>query len=300
MKKGMLIIVSLFILTTGCKTDETRFVFEHVHIPSVIQDKAEQREYLSHHFWDSMPWNDSTININEKDLRQPYYEYLSVINGLGLSKAQDRLSELAEKTSNSSKDISESFLSLFEESLDHPNSPMRQEKLYISVIEVYIKNLDESNPAKNKLLWDRDLLIKNRIGDLAEDFQIVFYNGPVQSLHSILSDYTLIFFFEPDCSVCKESINYANNSQAINIFKDRYQIIAIYTGQDISSYEKVAHSFPAGWKVGQDLNNTITVKRLYDRRASPSVYILDKDKKVLMKDGDIKSAEELINIILTK
>jgi hypothetical protein len=38
----------------------------------------------------------------------------------------------------------------------------------------------------------------------------------------------------------------------------------------------------------------ITRDRLYDRRASPSVYLLDKDKKVLLKDGDIETAEKII------
>ena len=300
MKKGLLLIISALFIVYGCKTKETRFVFEHVHIPSVIQDKAEQREYLSYHYWDNMPWKDTSLSITPIIIKQPYFEYLSVINELGLSKAESRLKELAGKSSSSSKSVSETFLQLFEETLDNPNSPMRQERLYMAVIDEYIKNLDNGDPLKDRLIWERELLNKNKVGDTAEDFKIIFTDGSVNSLHSISSDYTFIFFFEPDCRVCKESMEYAQKSEIVNKFKDKNQILAIYTGENISLFEQVASSFPSGWRVGHDLNNMIALERLYDRRASPSVYILDKEKKVLLKDGDIESAEAIINKLLAK
>lgn len=300
MKKGLLLIISAVFTVYGCKTKETRFVFEHVHIPSVIQDKAEQREYLSYHYWDNMPWEDTSLLITPILIKQPYFEYLSVISELGLSKAEDRLKELAAKSSSSSKSVSEAFLQLFEETLDHPNSPMKHEKLYMAVLNEYIRNLNSNDPLKEKLNWDRELLNKNKVGDVCEDFKIVFTDGSVNSLHSISSEYILIFFFEPDCRVCKESLEYAQKSDIINRFKERNMVLAIYSGENITLFEEVAGSFPGGWRVGHDLNNMIALDRLYDRRASPSVFILDKEKKVLLKDGDIESAEALINKLLAK
>lgn len=58
MKKVLITIPLLLLLLTGCKENVKQYRFEYPHIPSVIQEKSEQREYLSLHFWDNLPWDD--------------------------------------------------------------------------------------------------------------------------------------------------------------------------------------------------------------------------------------------------
>lgn len=294
MKKLLQIIIVLTLLITGCKSFEAGFKFERPDIPSMIQGELEQREYLSTHFWDKIPWNDSTVLMTSEMIRKPYYEFLGVINQLGLSKASKLLQELAARSASSSNSISNSFYVMFEESLNNPNSPMREESLYLIVIDEFIRNLLDNDELKNKLIWDRELIIKNREGEIAENFTISFADGSIASLRSIASKYTLIFFFDPDCNACKEGLLFAENSPVIQHFMSKYSALAIYTGEDIQSFERVAAVFPKGWKAGRDLNNMVINERLYDRRPSPSVYLLDKEKRVIMKDGDIETAEKII------
>ena len=49
MKKVLITIPLLLLLLTGCKENVKQYRFEYPHIPSVIQEKSEQREYLSLH-----------------------------------------------------------------------------------------------------------------------------------------------------------------------------------------------------------------------------------------------------------
>lgn len=294
MKKVLITIPLLLLLLTGCKENVKQYRFEYPHIPSVIQEKSEQREYLSLHFWDNLPWDDSTVNITEKHLRIPYYEYLELINDLGVSKAGKLLNDLASKSSQSTPSISSAFLILFEESLNHPNSPMRHDALYLNVVDAYIQYFPADSEERKRLIEEREILLKNRIGEISEDFTILFSDGSSSNLHNIKSDFIMILFFEPDCNSCKESISFAENSAIIKKFQERYISLAIYTGNDSYYLERGGSLFSKRWKVGSDLNGMITRDRLYDRRASPSVYLLDKDKKVLLKDGDIETAEKII------
>jgi hypothetical protein len=53
---------------------------------------------------------------------------------------------------------------------------------------------------------------------------------------------------------------------------------------------------PKGWICGYDKEMTLTHKRLYDLKAIPSLYLLDKRKHVLVKDGvSIADIEQIIS-----
>ena len=106
------------------------------------------------------------MNITEKHLRIPYYEYLELINDLGVSKAGKLLNDLASKSSQSSPSISSAFLILFEESLNHPNSPMRHDALYLNVVDAYIQYFPADSEERKRLIEEREILLKNRIGEI--------------------------------------------------------------------------------------------------------------------------------------
>lgn len=44
---------------------------------------------------------------------------------------------------------------------------------------------------------------------------------------------------------------------------------------------------PANWINGFDSNQEIANEELYDLKAMPTLYLLDKGKKVLLKDADL-------------
>lgn len=298
MKKQLFVLLTLLIFFPGCNNVQREFEYSYPQIPSIIQDDVLRRAYLAEHYWDKVPWDDTTITISNDKLRKHFYEYLTLINETGLSQANILLNDLASKASSAPYSFTEPFLILFDESLNHPNSPMRHEGLYKSVVDIYIENLPEDSSIREKLKWERELLVKNSVGKIAEDFNILFEDGGVIKLHKIESELTLIYFFEPDCNSCKEGVSLAESNDAFSRFKKRHSVIAVYTGEDIRSYEMVAGSFPAGWKTGRDINNEVTVNRLYDRRASPSIYLLDKDKRVLIKDGDVESVIKYLEEIV--
>ena len=49
---------------------------------------------------------------------------------------------------------------------------------------------------------------------------------------------------------------------------------------------------PDGWINSYDKELTVLTEECYDLKAMPALYLLDKDKKVLLKDATVKEIED--------
>ena len=56
---------------------------------------------------------------------------------------------------------------------------------------------------------------------------------------------------------------------------------------DEEGWKHKVEKMPANWINGFDSNQEIANEELYDLKAMPTLYLLDKGKKVLLKDADL-------------
>ena len=73
-------------------------------------------------------------------------------------------------------------------------------------------------------------------------------------------------------------------------------IVTIYPDDDVEEWFAHLDSLPSTWFNGYDDGMKITHERLYDIKAFPTLYLLDKDKNVIMKDTSIESVESFFSI----
>ena len=292
-------ILISFLSSCGSSSVDESYQFEYKVIPSVINDDAGRIEYLSARFWDNIPWNDTNIVIKIVQLQKPFADYLQILSSGSLSSAAESLGKLAEQCANSSRNIQEPFTELFEQSLYDPNSSYKNEELYIRVAEGFLRGKNLIPGARERFNFQLTTLRKNRIGTISEDFTIITSKGREINLHSFVSPYTLLFFYEPECKSCNTDKEYITDSKVFLNAGKIIKIVAVYTGTDLAVWEAHSGTFPENWEVGHDKENMIVNESIYDRRASPSIYILDKNKKVILKDANAYEAEAFIaeNII---
>jgi len=67
-------------------------------------------------------------------------------------------------------------------------------------------------------------------------------------------------------------------------------VLAVYPDADLSAWLKAP--FPPGWISGYDAGKVITGNQLYDLKAMPTLYLLDKEKRVILKDAPIAAIED--------
>ena len=73
------------------------------------------------------------------------------------------------------------------------------------------------------------------------------------------------------------------------------RILAVYPDKDISIWQKHLHNIPAEWVNGYDKHTAINNRMLYDLKAIPTIYLLGRDKKVILKDADVRQVEGVLS-----
>ncbi len=155
--------------------------------------------------------------------------------------------------------------------LYEPNSPLRNEELFIRFLE------GAPQWYRSEALLEQAL--KNRMGTIAADFTFVDTNGTRSSLSEFVTrnGKTLVYFFDSECEICKELIPYANDAAG------SMAVLAICPDRNASQFDATAKLFPANWTVGRDLG-TIDRDERYIFPALPSAYVIGPDMTVICKD----------------
>ncbi len=172
-----------------------------------------------------------------------------------------------------------------------PASPYRNEEEYIRFLESLLD--DQSVPEEKKLRPREQLKIvkKNRPGQQATDFSYLTREEEKNTLLSTPVDsLLLVVFFDPECPHCIETME-----QAFELVKDKdIKVLAVYTEGKQDIWDGFKDTFPAECIVGINEETSILKKGFDDLMAMPTIYLVDKEKRVLLKDPTI---EELNNYI---
>ena len=133
------------------------------------------------------------------------------------------------------------------------------------------------------------------IGKVAPNLIMNDTAGKIQILHAIPTDYTIAYFWDPDCGHCKKVT--PKVKEFYDAFKDELSV-EVY-GVNTNSKEredwlKYIIDNKLDWINVEDPEQKTAYKYLYDIYSTPVIYLLDKDKKIIAKRI---GAEDLENFI---
>ena len=168
------------------------------------------------------------------------------------------------------------------------NSPYRDEDLYATFAARLL--LSPYCPAQMRETFRRDIRLcaMNRVGTPAADFVYVDRSGRRHHLYDIKTEYTLLVFLNPGCEACEQIVEPLAEPVVVNLIKSgRMTLLGMYIDEDIPDWLSKCEKLPELWKDGYDPDGIIRSDLIYHIRAIPSVYLLDRDKTVLLKDAHI-------------
>ncbi len=251
--------------------------------PETLQPE-QQFAYMRDHFWDNLDFADTVwlVSTDTTHMLRAFHEYVRYfVTPDNLSP----LEALMQKASRSKVTL-EYFAMLGERVLHDPSSPAHNEELYIPVLNALIESplLDEWEKIAPR--HDLELARQNRVGTPANDFRYTLASGRTGRLYGVKSEYTLLFFNNPDCAMCKTLIRQMAASPVLSelIEQGRLKILALYPDEDLTAWRAHIPDIPSTWINGYDAGTQISRNNLYDLRAIPSLYLLDRNKRVLLKD----------------
>ena len=136
----------------------------------------------------------------------------------------------------------------------------------------------------------------NRIGRQAADFRFADRKGRMRNLYDIEAETILLFFSNPGCEACMNIINMLNGTPQVAelIAAGRLAVLNIYIDEDIQAWRSYMPIYPETWYNGFDPDLVLRGNDVYCVRAIPSLYVLDAQKKVILKDAPEQKVLDLL------
>lgn len=278
-----------------------------VQVPAIVSDAAEALEYVMEHYWDSFfsgtGATDTTfiLGVPKGEVEQHLSNYIAILQqscaGVPATEtgplrlARKSVSGLFSKVEQTQRaDTSSAFFIVFNDLVSHylydPNSPLRNEDLYLP----YVKALSESPLTREDMRtayrFEASMCSLNQFGDKAPDFAFRTLKGRNLTLYGVRADYVMLFFSNPGCQSCKGIIDEVQSRPYIDgyIASGKLAVINVYIDEEVDKWREYAPTYPKNWLSGYDYRFTIRSDEQYNVRAIPSLYLLDSEKRVLMKD----------------
>ena len=270
-------------------------------IPPSIKNQDSLRwvhryNFLKDHFWDNFNF------AREGMIRTPIFqEKLDTYFKKMILQIPDSLIQPMMQVLDKSKVNEEVnhyiFLYLLNES--NQSQIMGMDKVFVLLSEKFVlKNpktwLDTSIVRKIK---ERvDAVKPNLIGNLAPELKLADSEGNYYSLRQMNAKYTLLVFWEPDCSHCQKTIPVLNKD-LYQTFKNKgVDIYAVLTQNNKDKWMKAIQDYKIQeWTNVWDPMYTSNFRKLYDVTSTPIIYILDKNKKIIAKRLDVESSIKFLN-----
>lgn len=301
MEKGYLTIIlcsiiSIVLFTECSKKPQTppKKTFPMVDVPIIYADPQARAEYLAMHFWDKFDFND-TAYVESATLisEQAIVDYLSALPYASYDVIYKGLKQTLDKASQNKAMYIYFYTVMSHYLFDNMNSPLRNYEFYIPVLEHMIESehLDERRKARPRVLLTQ--LQKNRPGTQATNIHFTTSSGAKKALYDLNSDYILLMFHSIECDACKELTNAIDASEVIKTMKNmgKLTVLAIYPGPEIDNWKKYQADMPAWWTKGYDQDMEIEEQETYALFNIPSLYLLDKNHMVIMKETSLNYVE---------
>jgi peroxiredoxin len=150
--------------------------------------------------------------------------------------------------------------------------------------EIYLTNKADwvSKDFKDDLRKQVDRIRPNLIGVKAHDLVMDSYKGVFVSLYDIEKDFTILYFWEPDCGFCAET------TPKLKALYDKVrdqgvEVFSVCTTGEKSKWEKYIEEHKLDWINGWDPERRTNFGYYYNVESTPMIYILDRDKTIIAK-----------------
>lgn len=302
----ILLLLCLLVVTSSCgrrrKASAPEAAAERpaVFLPAIPPSRLapdEQQEWLRWHYWDRFDFADTLFlaRADTAQLVEAFARYVILLSDRPTDGAP--IDSLMRRASTSRRML-DYFAMLSSAVLHDPNSPLRNDEFYIPVLEAQLRAPWYDEYERIAPQYDLQMARQNRLGQQANDFRYTLASGRSGTLYGLDAEYVLLFINNPGCAMCREIRGAISSSPMLSemIERGRLRVLAIYPDEDLTEWRAYRDQIPASWINAYDRGCVIREQSLYDLHAIPALYLLDRQKRVLVKDSvDVAQIEEVID-----
>ena len=278
--------------------------------PITKADSIDAYNYYRNHYWDGVNFWDGRLARTTllEDKLDKYLNEVMYPNQDSVIKDIDHMLSFAAVDEDMTKLL---LVKLVNRYLNQKY--MWEDAVFVHLFEKYIANKTYLwlNEAGRKTITDRAYsLMANILGTPASDILLPDTAGKKLSLYAIKADYTLVCFWDPTCGHCKEVLPQLDSmylakwkAAGVKIFsvaketegsqKDWTNII---NSKGLQNWTNVYYSKDAEKaRVGSGIPG---YSQLYDVQTFPTLYLLDKEKRIIAKKLSFQQIDNVLSLKL--
>ncbi|MEP7110386.1 MAG: redoxin domain-containing protein [Ferruginibacter sp.] len=273
-------------------------------------DSLENYYYYKAHYWDGIDFMDDRI------LRTPfflpkfekYYREIMVPQADSIIKEVDYQLLLA----RSSPEVYKFLLNWLTDEYINPKY-MGQDAVFVHLFEKYhSKGLTGWLNEKQMETISRRayMLMANLIGLKAADLEMLDTTGKPSPLYRVEADYTVVCFWDPTCGHCKEEMPRLDSIYQASWKKHGVKIYGVLSADSKENLKPEWLKYIREHKLGDWINVYQTkemetagyaaqkpgYRQLYDITLTPTLYLLDKEKRIIGKKLTWQQLDELLQV----
>lgn len=240
--------------------------FPYPALPDTLRSVEQRAGYLSEHYWDNYNFADTLMLKSEEVTEQGFVNFIDILGRFSPAIAQKGIAGFTQRAFKNTA-AKERFESLIEHYFENPQSPLRNDRVYLLFLEEMKNSPCFDEVEKERLAFKIKTTNKNLPGDIAINFNFKDENGKSHQLSDYRDQKVILYFYDPDCENCHK----------------------------VSAWLK-QQTIPADIKLLKIIADN-PISHIYSLRAMPTIFLLDKGNLVVLKDC---TAQELIAYVSSK
>lgn len=288
-------ILMVLLMAVGCRRAQApstvsvpKVYYKVPEAPAMLAGQERIDDFYARNWWRDLDYSDTTqVALTDTAYMVCLFaDWARVLERVPDSVGVRSVEQVMDRASANKKTF-EWFVMAAREVLADPNSQWRDDELYMPVLRVRIASPFTDEPTRERLRYRLDILSQNRIGHKANNIRYTLFDGFEGTLYGIKAEFTLVFINNPGCEMCRTVREEICASDLLSgyIASGRLKVLAIYPDQDLDEWLNYRSEMPKDWINGYDRECVMRTQGTYNLTAIPSLYLLDKDKTVLIKDA---------------
>lgn len=265
-------------------------------LPGGKTDSNFAYQYFKAHYWDHVDFADQRLlrtPVLEGKLNH-YFTQVVVPHPDSASAAADEV--IARARAN--KEVFHFVLWWL--TYNYESSPyMGMDAVFVHLVEKYYVTGQAfwlSEEQKNKILSRAYSIAPNLIGQKAPDLHLVDSLMKPVSLYSTRAKFTVLVFWDPTCGHCKIEIPRLDSAYRASWYKKDVKIFGVRTDGTKEQWQDFINQHHlSGWIHAWDPEYKSNFHRLFDVYSTPTVYLLDANKKILAKRLNVEQLDQFMN-----
>jgi thiol-disulfide isomerase/thioredoxin len=261
--------------------------------PVTRQDSIDNYQYYKSHYWDGISFMDDCVVRTPffKTKLENYYQEIMPQSPDSIIKDIDYKLLLA----RNAPEVYKYMLNWLTDEYINPKY-MGQDAVFVHLFNKYhSKGLSSwLNEKQMEAITRRAyMLMANLVGEKAANLELIDINGKINPLYDVKADYTVVSFWDPNCGHCKEEMPRIDSLYKANWKDKNVKIYAVMTEADTMAWKKYIADHNIGYwtNVYQSLEMMMeekksyqpSYKQLYDITQTPTLYLLDSEKRIIAK-----------------